>query len=324
MSNAEREFELRCPWPAIGCLALYSLGLCIWGIAVAFEVAPAYTVSSAAGRVGYLCLFEALAVLSGFMAIRLTPRGVQRRERLVFTDTAIVLTDGMSLWSRKPKSVPYADVTELRRTVFGRLKYITVVHAGGRFGLGAGMLLREEEFGDLLNELARRLEPFDVEIETPEFLWYRPQFFWRFMLVVAAVEAAALGLLKWEDPEFHLSDLVIVVGYPLCVLIWIWLAFFANWSARIFAIGFMLGMWLELYLVFLAVFGTNLQGPYSSTMICHQIFMTPGDLLLAESLGWLLLGGTTISGIVGGTALLLVWHAVKRVIRRRRDTANSS
>ena len=240
------------------------------------------------------------------------------------TDTALVLPSYPRLWSRRTISVPYSDMTKLRRTVFGQVKGISIVHAGGRLGIGPDMLRRKEDFDELFDELVRRLRSFDAEVETREYLWYRPRFSLRFMLVVTAVVAAVLGLRRWLDPEFHLSDLVVLGIMSLLLLIELWLIFLARWSARIFAIGFVLGMLLEIQLVCISWGGTIPQGPYSSTMICEQLSMTPGSSLQSYSYGWLVLAGMTISGIVGGAAFLLVWHAVKRVVRRRRGTADSS
>jgi len=325
--NADREFALRYHGRfVVGVFATYSLGLCIWGMAVLFGAAPGYTFSSIAARVGYSCLFEVLAVLFGFMAIRFTPRGVQRRERLVFTDTDIVLSEGMSSGSKKTKSVRYADVKEARYTKFGNMRMITVSYAGERFCISPDSLPREEDLDDLLDELRSRLEPFDVEVETREYLWYRPQFSLRFMLVVTALVAAGLGLRRYMDPDFHLSDLVMVVGGALWILTSIWLIFFANSPARIFTVGFVLGMLLEPPLAILSLSGTNPLGPCSSTMICQQMFTTPGSPPEFDLFGWFLLGGVTISGTIVGTASLLAWQVVKLAMRGRRgrDTSGNS
>ena len=315
MSNADREFELRCSWWAIGFLAcLFSVAPCVFGIAAALGIRPEYRVLGVAARIGILCLCEAEAVLFGFMAIRLTTRRVGRRQRLVFTDTAIIITDGPHLWSRKPKSVPYADVRKARHTTIGQMRTIKIAFAGGPFRINPHLLPRKTDFDELLSELTRRLKQFGMEVETREYSLRRPQFSLRFMFVITAVVAAGLGLCRCLDPDFHLHDLVTV----LCCTLWILLTsliVFGNWSARIFALGFALGMILELDLVFPAVGGTIPQGPYSSTMIFKQMLMIPGDLFWADSFYWLLLGGITISGIVGGTVAMLAWLVGRRVIR---------
>ena len=323
MCNADREFEIRFPWFAIGLFAYLSVGACFAGIVVAFGLDPDLRFSSVAARIGISCLAEAEAVLFGYPAIRWTIQRVQRRQRLVFTDTAIIITDGIRLWSRNPKSVPYADLKKARYTTIGQMRTIKIVFAGGSFHIGAPMLPQKTDFDELLSELTRRLEQSGMEVETREFLWYRPQFSLRFMLIVTAVVAVLLGLRRWMDPEFHLRDWALVL---FCIY-WIllnWLILFGNWSARIFAIGFALGMGLEWHLVFLSLGGRIPQGPYSSTMICKQMLMIPGNLFQYDHFWWLFLGGMMISGIVVGAASLLAWRGVKLAMRGRRGRDTSS
>ena len=318
MSNADREFEYRHPWWFVVLLCLFPGYMWLQAVRIACGVDDVFEFSAPATRAAYTCLYAVIGILVAVGAIRLVAELIQRWGKISCTDTALFLPSHPRGLSRKTMSVPYAGMTKLRRTVVGQMRHISVVHAGGRIGINAGMLPRKEDLDELFDELVRRLEPFDVEVETREYLWYRPQFSLRFMLVVTAVVAAVLGFMRWLDPEFHLSDLVLVLGCTLCVL-WGWLYSFASRSTRIFAIGFMLGVLLELQLVALSLGGTIPQGPYSSTMICQQIFAAPGDLFWHEHFHWLLLGGATISGILGGTALLLVWLAVRRVFRTRSN-----
>ena len=333
MSNADREFEIRCPWLGIGVLAFFSVGSCFAGISVALELDPEFRVSSVAARIGLFCVAEAEAVLFGYPAICWAIQRVRRRQRLAFTDTTIIITDGPHFWSNNPKSAPYADLKRVRYTTIGDIRTIKIAFASGSFSINPHLLPRKTDFDELLSELTRRLKPLGMEVETREYLCRGPQFSLRFMLVATAVVAAGFGLWRWVDPEFHLTTFVFLAIAGLVMVIGSFISIFGNWSARIFALGFGLGMMLELQLVLHDLGGGIPMGPYSSTMVCHQMLTSPGDppmklgdLIWDESFRWLFLGGTMISGIVGGTALLLAWLAVKRVIRRRRarGTAVSS
>ena len=161
MSNADREFEIHSrSWFVVAYCGFCSVGMCIWGIAVAVGAAPGYTFSSVAARVGYSCLFESLAVAFGFVAIRWTTR-CRRSFGLVFTDTAIVLPEGTPLGSKKLTSILYADVNRARYTRIGQTRMIKIVFPGGRLPVYSSALRRKEDFDELLSELARRLKPFN-------------------------------------------------------------------------------------------------------------------------------------------------------------------
>ena len=321
MSNADREFELHTHyWFVVGYFALCSVGLCIWGIAAAFGVvAPGCRLSSTAAKIGAFCLFQVGTVFFAFAAIQWTTRYVGRRFRLVFTDTAILLTEGTPLWSRKLISILYADVRKARYTTIGHERRIKIVFAGGRFLVNSTILPRKEDFDELLSELTRRLEPFGMDVETNEFSLRRPQFSLRFMFVITTIVAVGLGIRMYLEPEFSPADLFLLSTVPAVALAYVWLIFFANWTARIFVVGFALGGLLEVCALCVRVTGNMPQVPCSFNLICHFVPRVDTGSIEAYYALWISLGAMTTSGIFAGTAAMLVWLVGRRIIRARRN-----
>ena len=111
-------------------------------------------------------------------------------------------------------------------------------------------------------------------------------------------------------PDFGLSDLIVVPGFAIVVLMY-GVFLLAGRTARIFAIGFVLGGLLEFYAWCMVVEGTTHQVPCSFNLICHLMPRVHTGPMEAYYSLWSFLGALTTSGVIVGTTAMLGWLVVR-------------
>ncbi len=316
--DADREFDYRLPWAVVVWFGVFAVLMPPYALAFAFDIKPFSVSSVPTDRVALSCVFGLFGILSGLVAIRTAADLILHKGKGVLTKTSIDFAFRSRLWIQRSLSVPYAEITKVRYVAFGKYDRVAVFHAGGRFKIDPSMFRRKEDFAEFLDGLFRRLESSDVEVEVREYLSRRPQFSLRFTFVITTLVAAGLGLRMYVAPDFGLSDLIVIPGFAIVLLIYGWLIFFAGWTARIFALGFVLGGILEFYAVCLVTKGTMSQVPCSFNLICHLVpRVHTGSIEVYYTL-CIFLGAMTTSGVLAGTASMLIWMLARRMIRAKR------
>ncbi len=314
------EFAYRAPWSwavAAGVGGGVAMGPGIGRALGGYPLAP-----QMAGTLSAVALIGLGLALWGVAAWMIVAR-LRHRRHVGVTNGEISFP--MSRWSTRVEVVPWESITALRTACVRGRKQLELVWPEGEVVIGSSMLGGAEAFDRLLGLVSGRLAELGVAVEdrtsVEEARRLRPQFTIAWMLVAMMFVAAVLGTYSFVYGTYSwdvLLHVVLTLGVLLAVP---WLMTTAPVGAKVFALGFVIGAWVEWVAVFTFLSLGWLQVPpgrptdtwYPMTALLWRVGAVFGwsNWLSAGISGYLL--GAALSGAVVGVLAL----AIRRVVARR-------
>ncbi len=321
MSQGRCVFEYREPWQAIVALAVLgtistALGFHRVVAGYPFIVALATQLSIWA----LLVIGLIMLALAGWVAVdRLRCRRV-----VEVSETAITVP--RSRWSARRVTVPLEDLSAVWTTEWMGTRRLHLDWAERRFVVAAAMLPSPDQFDRLVSLLRSRLGPLGVPVEiAPPPRRFRPQFSVAWMLVAVTVVAAALGVHSYVNGRIS-WDAAVEVAFALVITLLVpWLVLAAPWHARVFAVGFVAGYWVETGATLLWVQMDWVQFRAGSAVPENWYPLSFAVQRIVHghpALDWLAVAyrvgvvGGVLSGCLVGAAALGAWYAVVRTLGR--------
>ncbi len=259
-------------------------------------------------------------------------RQKRNQSRIVLSDTSLAVPRLLPI--QGDKCVPYdqiTGVTEIGGPGFFSTHMIQVFHRGGKATIACKCLPEAGAAVEIMRLLRERLEPYPVAFEYRETFgirWSKIQFSLRSILLVTTVLAVVLGLWMYSRPRWSESC-------SLCIALANWalpllLAFTAYRPVRVFGLGYLFGIYIELIGIFTFMpmqmrqsssLASLQQGWYPIGIPVHRMLVAmgwekPNSFIMMSPTGmWL---AVFISGILTGIALLLIWAAARWIAAWRR------
>jgi len=244
MDDSHRQFAYRVPWLGLattGTAATVAIGIGISRGVTGYPMAP-----KMAGLLSAIAL-TALGVALWGAAMWAAVRWLRHPKNISVSERAVSLC--RSRLSPSHVSVPWESITALRTAEIDDHRQIELVWLDGSAVVSNSMLRDPEAFDALSALLSQRLARLGVPVENctaaERSRRRRPQFTIAWMMMAVTFIAAVLGMYSFVYGSYswevllHLGiTLAIVLGVP-------WLVVYAPRAARVFAIGFAVGFWVE-------------------------------------------------------------------------------
>ena len=310
MDEGQWEFDYREPWLRIAAVALggaIGVGPGVYRLLMGYAFAP-----PAAGRISAVAL-----ILLGLMLWALAGRMALnrwRRPRVRLNSTQLELPRRLLA---RTMLVPLTSISGAKTECRLGRRQLHLIWPEGRITIDSAMLAGPHEFKRFADRLTRTLANVGVPVEggaSPAKSRRRPQFTLGWAMLVMTLVAAVLGMHSYVYGNLT-SDVLVELGMTLAFVVFgPWLALAAPRSALVFAIGFVLGFWLE-WLMMLAGYWLGWTGlspsgdppgwyPFTS-LVWRTAAAVPGAGELVDGAGAYVIGGA-VSGVLAGTALLAI------------------
>lgn len=261
-------------------------------------------------------------------------RQTRNQLRVVLTETSLAVPGLVPVVS--DSCVPYdqiTGVTEIGSPGLFRNHMILVSHHKGKTRIACKWLAEAGAAVEIMRLLRERLEAYSVAFEYRETFgirWSKIQFSIRSILLVTTAVAVILGLGMYIHPRPQWSDFSVLCFTLTGCILPLLLAFTAYKPVRVFGISYLFGAYIELIAIFTfisislrppATLPLLQQGRYPliipvMRMLVAMGWEKPNPIIIISKTGmWL---AVFISGMLSGTAVLLIGSTATWVASRRR------
>jgi hypothetical protein len=313
------QFAYRMPWWKIvraGLGAATALGTGLSRAIVGYPLAPPM-----AGTISALALIGLGTALAA-ITIGMVTIGLRHPRRILVDDDAISLP--RAPWPAEYVRLGWDGFTAMRTAAFGNERQLELIWPEGSILVSRAMLRDPAAFDRLRDLVVERLAKSNVPVEdwseVERVCRRRPQFSIAYLLIVVTFVAMLLGTRSYIYGNCS-SDAVMEIGVALGLLLaGPWLLVAAPQWLRVFALGFVLGFWLE----WIAVVGWLEFSPAGANGGWYPLSAILWRIAVASpSATWLTVGvrmcmlGATLSGVLAGFAAMVGRRLVRRYGRRQ-------